>query len=110
MYVCLSGITNGVWADFFTVAVRTGGPGMGGVSMLLIERSMGGITTKQMKCQGVWSSGTTYAPSTSSMCRCRCATRLHNPSLISFALSVSLCAVQVHHVRGREGSGQPPDR
>ena len=53
-------ITNGVWADFFTVAVRTGGPGMGGVSMLLIERSMGGIVTKQMQCQGVWSSGTTY--------------------------------------------------
>jgi len=28
--------------------------------MLLIERSMGGVTTRQMKCQGVWSSGTTY--------------------------------------------------
>ena len=53
-------ITNGIWADFFTVAVRTGGPGMGGVSMLLIERTMPGITTKQMQCQGVWSSGTTY--------------------------------------------------
>lgn len=25
-------ITNGVFADYFTVAVRTGGPGMGGVS------------------------------------------------------------------------------
>jgi len=53
-------ITNGIWADYFTVAVRTGGAGMGGISMLLIERSMGGITTRQMQCQGVWSSGTTY--------------------------------------------------
>jgi len=52
-------ITNGVFADFFTVAVRTGGPGMGGVSLLLVERGPG-VTTKQMNCSGVWSSGTTY--------------------------------------------------
>ena len=52
-------ITNGVFADFFTVAVRTGGKGMKGISLLLIERGPG-VTTKQMKCQGVWSSGTTY--------------------------------------------------
>ncbi|ORX81672.1 acyl-CoA dehydrogenase NM domain-like protein [Basidiobolus meristosporus CBS 931.73] len=53
-------ITNGVWADYFTVAVRTGGEGMGGVSLLLIERSMPGVTTRQMLCSGVWSSGTSY--------------------------------------------------
>ena len=28
--------------------------------MLLIERDMPGVTTKQMNCSGVWSSGTTY--------------------------------------------------
>ncbi|KAL8376917.1 hypothetical protein RB595_007849 [Gaeumannomyces hyphopodioides] len=53
-------ITNGIWSDYFTTAVRTGGPGMGGVSLLLIERSMGGVSTRRMDCQGVWSSGTTY--------------------------------------------------
>ncbi|KAJ9198840.1 hypothetical protein DTO164E3_4930 [Paecilomyces variotii] len=53
-------ITNGVWADYFTTAVRTGGPGMGGVSLLLIERESGGVSTRRMDCQGVWSSGTTY--------------------------------------------------
>ena len=53
-------ITNGVFADYFTVAVRTGGEGMGGISLLLLERNMEGITTKQMKCSGVWPSGTTY--------------------------------------------------
>lgn len=53
-------ITNGVFADFFTVAVRTGGPGQGGISLLLLERGMPGITTRQMKCSGVWPSGTTY--------------------------------------------------
>ena len=53
-------ITNGVFADYFTVAVRTGGPGMGGLSLLLLERGMAGLETKQMKCMGVWPSGTTY--------------------------------------------------
>ncbi|KAH7018303.1 acyl-CoA dehydrogenase [Microdochium trichocladiopsis] len=53
-------ITNGIWCDYFTTAVRTGGEGMGGVSLLLIERSFGGVSTRRMDCQGVWSSGTTY--------------------------------------------------
>ena len=53
-------ITNGVFADYFTTAVRTGGPGMKGVSLLLIEKTMPGVTTRQMKCSGVWPSGTTY--------------------------------------------------
>jgi alkylation response protein AidB-like acyl-CoA dehydrogenase len=80
-------ITNGTFADFFTVAVRTGGEvkfdffsssfslcisvdlllfhffppkGMTGVSLLLIERDFGNIETKQMKCSGVWPSGTAY--------------------------------------------------
>ncbi|PKS11192.1 hypothetical protein jhhlp_002953, partial [Lomentospora prolificans] len=53
-------ITNGIWSDYFTTAVRTGGPGMNGVSLLLIEREAGGVSTRKMDCQGVWSSGTTY--------------------------------------------------
>lgn len=53
-------ITNGIWCDYFTTAVRTGGPGMNGISVLLIERSFGGVSTRKMDCQGVWSSGTTY--------------------------------------------------
>ncbi|KAK4634462.1 Acyl-CoA dehydrogenase apdG [Fulvia fulva] len=53
-------ITNGIWCDYFTTAVRTGGEGMGGVSCLLIEREFEGVSTRRMDCQGVWSSGTTY--------------------------------------------------
>ena len=53
-------ITNGIYADYFTTAVRTGGEGAGGVSLLLIEREHGGVNTRRMDCQGVWSSGTTY--------------------------------------------------
>ncbi|KAL9102809.1 MAG: hypothetical protein Q9163_002087 [Psora crenata] len=53
-------ISNGVFCDYFTTAVRTGGPGMNGVSALLIERENGGVSTRRMDCQGVWASGTTY--------------------------------------------------
>jgi len=53
-------ITNGIYSEYFTTAVRTGGEGMGGISLLLIERSHGGVSTRQMDCQGVWGSGTTY--------------------------------------------------
>jgi len=53
-------ITNGVFADYFTVAVRTGGEGFGGLSMLLLEKGMPGLGTRQMDCSGVWSSGTCF--------------------------------------------------
>jgi alkylation response protein AidB-like acyl-CoA dehydrogenase len=53
-------ITNGIWCDYFTTAVRTSDKGMNGVTLLLIERDFGGVSTRRMDCQGVWSSGTTY--------------------------------------------------
>jgi len=53
-------ITNGIFADYFTTAVRTGGKGGGGLSLLLIEKSFPGVSTRKMKCTGVWPSGTTY--------------------------------------------------
>ena len=55
-------ITNGIYADYFTVAVRTGPPGSAhkGLSMLLLEKTMPGITVSKMDCMGVWPSGTTY--------------------------------------------------
>ncbi|KAI6250718.1 Acyl-CoA dehydrogenase AFT10-1 [Erysiphe necator] len=55
-------ITNGVWCDYFTTAVRTGTQesGMNGISVLLIEREFGGVFTRKMDCQGVLSSGTTF--------------------------------------------------
>lgn len=37
-------ITNGVFADYFCVAVRTGKPGFGGISFLLVERDMPGVS------------------------------------------------------------------
>jgi len=52
-------ITNGVFADFFTVACRTGDGGHFGVSLIVVERGPG-VTTRLMECSGAWGSGTTY--------------------------------------------------
>jgi len=51
-------ITSGMRADFYTVAVRTGGPGAGGVSLLLIERDRPGFTRTELKKMGWWCSDT----------------------------------------------------
>ena len=51
-------ITSGVRADFYTVAARTGGPGAGGVSLLLIERGMPGFTQQPLRKMGWWASDT----------------------------------------------------
>ncbi|MCK6554331.1 acyl-CoA dehydrogenase family protein [Candidatus Binatia bacterium] len=51
-------ITSGMRADFVTVAVRTGGPGMGGISLLLLEKDMPGFTRTPLKKMGWWASDT----------------------------------------------------
>lgn len=53
-------ISTAIFSDYYTVAVRTGGKGMGGISLLLIEKDMPGVKCRQMTCMGLWSSGTTY--------------------------------------------------
>jgi len=50
-------ITNGIFADWFTVACKTGPDS---ISLLMLHRSMPGIKTRRMDCQGVHSSGTTF--------------------------------------------------
>ena len=52
-------ITSGQRADYYTVAVRTGGDGFGGISLLLIERDTPGFTRGQpLKKMGWWCSDT----------------------------------------------------
>jgi acyl-CoA dehydrogenase len=51
-------ITSGMRADYLTVAVRTGGEGPGGVSMLLIEGDTPGLTRTKLKKMGWWASDT----------------------------------------------------
>jgi len=51
-------ITSGMRADYFTVAVRTGGEGRGGVSLLLIESDTPGFDRTPLKKMGWWMSDT----------------------------------------------------
>ncbi len=51
-------ITSGLRADWYTVAVRTGGPGAAGVSLLAIERDTPGFTRTELKKMGWWASDT----------------------------------------------------
>ena len=52
-------ITSGVRADYYTVAVRTGEAGFGGVSLLLIEKGTPGFSVgRNLKKMGWWASDT----------------------------------------------------
>ncbi|PWU26987.1 acyl-CoA dehydrogenase [Pseudomonas sp. RW407] len=52
-------ITSGVRADYYTVAVRTGGEGYGGISLLLVEKGTPGFTVgRKLKKMGWWASDT----------------------------------------------------
>jgi acyl-CoA dehydrogenase len=51
-------ITSGMRADYLTVAVRTGGEGASGVSLLLIEGDTPGLSRTKLKKMGWWASDT----------------------------------------------------
>jgi acyl-CoA dehydrogenase len=54
-------ITNGFWADYCSMAVRTGGPGAGGISMLVVPlKGYPGVTMRRLKVAGQISAGTTF--------------------------------------------------
>jgi acyl-CoA dehydrogenase len=51
-------ITGGMTSKWATTAVRTGGPGAGGVSLLLIDLEAAGVARTPLKKQGWWASDT----------------------------------------------------
>ena len=51
-------ITSGMRADYITTAVRTGGEGMGGISLLVIEAGTPGFTRSPLQKMGWWASDT----------------------------------------------------
>ncbi|KAL4928611.1 acyl-CoA dehydrogenase family protein [Aspergillus undulatus] len=53
-------ITNGIFADYCTAAVRTGGEGAAGVSALVIPLNAPGVTRRKIDNSGVLASGSTY--------------------------------------------------
>lgn len=77
-------ITSGCRADFVTTAVRTGGPGHGGISLLVIERDTPGFSvSKKLAKMGWWASDTAE-------------------------LSFENCRVPAANLLGEEGSGFVP--
>lgn len=54
-------ITNGVWSDYACMAVRTGGPGAAGLSLLVVPlKGHPGVSMRRLKVSGQISAGTTY--------------------------------------------------
>ncbi|WP_416954753.1 acyl-CoA dehydrogenase family protein [Nocardioides sp. T5] len=74
-------ITSGVRADFVTTAVRTGGPGHGGISLLVIEKGTPGFTVSRSLQKMGWHCSDTAA------------------------LSFVDCRVPARNLVGEEGSG-----
>lgn len=55
---CKTFITSGMRADYITTAVRTGGDGIGGISLLVIEGDSPGLTRTPLEKMGWWCSDT----------------------------------------------------
>lgn len=54
-------ITNGLWSDYASMAVRTGGPGPSGLSMLIVPLlNTPGVTMRRIKVGGQTAAGTTF--------------------------------------------------
>lgn len=73
-------ITSGMRADYITVAARTGGPGAGGVSVLLVPGDTPGLSRTALKKMGWWCSDTAQ-------------------------LHFDQCRVPVSHLLGMENAG-----
>ena len=54
-------ITNGIWSDYAAMAVRTGGPGPGGLSMIVCPlKGHTGVEMRRLKVSGQIAGGTTF--------------------------------------------------
>jgi citronellyl-CoA dehydrogenase len=73
-------ITNGTIADFITTAVRTGGSGSGGISLIVVPAETAGLTRKRLKKIGTHASDTAE-------------------------LSFEDCRVPAHYLLGEENGG-----
>jgi acyl-CoA dehydrogenase len=54
-------ITNGIWSDYASMCVRTGGAGSSGLSVLLVPlKGIKGVSTRRMQVSGQKTAGTTF--------------------------------------------------
>src|ERR1700736_5240205 len=57
----MSRITNGLWSDYASMAVRTEGPGTQGLSMLVVPlKNYSGVTMRRIRVSGQNSAGITF--------------------------------------------------
>ena len=57
----VSRITNGIWSNYATMAVRTGGPGPSGISLLIVPlKGHPGVTMRRITTGGAACAGTTF--------------------------------------------------
>ncbi|OAL40394.1 hypothetical protein AYO20_00130 [Fonsecaea nubica] len=92
-------ITNALWCDYCTAAVRTGGPGHGGISLLVIPLKAEGVTLRRLENTGVHASGMTFDPVSD-----------YHPTLTflgSTYITFDDVEVPADHLIGREGGGFP---
>lgn len=58
---CYPRITNGIWSDYASMVVRTGGPGPSGLSMLLVPlKNYSGVSMRRLRVAGQRAAGTTF--------------------------------------------------
>jgi alkylation response protein AidB-like acyl-CoA dehydrogenase len=88
-------ITNGVYADYCTAAVRTGGDGKAGVSALIIPLKTKGVMCRKMENSGVAASGKSLLV-------------VHRSSRLQ--LTWRARRINVHRVRRRRGADQQSAR
>ncbi|KAL4948265.1 acyl-CoA dehydrogenase/oxidase [Aspergillus filifer] len=54
-------ITNGIWSEYGTMAVRTGGPGAAGLSLMVVPlKGYPGVSMQRLKVAGQITGGTTF--------------------------------------------------
>ena len=58
--VCAQWITGAMQADYMTCAVRSGGPGPGGLSLMIVPLDSKGVTRRKLVNTGVAASGSAY--------------------------------------------------
>jgi acyl-CoA dehydrogenase len=84
-------ITSGCRADFVTTAVRTGGEGHGGISLLVVERGTPGFgVSKKLKKTGWWASDT--AELTFEDCRVPAANLIGEENAGFYAIMINFAA------------------
>lgn len=88
-------ITSGCRADFVTCAVRTGGPGHGGISLLVIERGAPGFTvSRKLEKTGWWASDT--AELSFQDCRVPCTNLIGEENAGFIAIMANFATERLH--------------